>query len=1039
MAWRSGRGGKRGCLELSGLLLPEKAEEDEAEGEDDSDDEGDPADFEFPDAAVEESDRPTPQQKVIIVDEKSQKQHHVVGRLPFVGPWWKVTVTVKQVGSKYHMQGYPSYFLQTDAGENQKHVLSLFFLECQVPETFRRKFFQWLETNPSGISLNFIHLEETLNLFQKSELEGGQSSADTNNVDIFPYIKGSFAGKAVLTALAFPEIVEFLPKLLPRNISGCIGWWHQGKISDEEDKHAKLTKLNKILKEEPWKLGFSKMMYRDLHSSFAEVPWTTFCECRLLEKIPDLQKNALLIYAKLKDRCRKTGYTYEEHDKLTLAVSKDMPVDCAWQSLKFLKDEEIVVTESKLVFLQKLYKAEKDIAATVHNLMNRSSLRLHVGPKGALNFGACTANLNDSVVESKMHDEELCEIGLEESSDISDVQGNCNNSFVCVEQPPKDKMETEVDPDQERAIELLCASPVTVISGKAGCGKTTVVTSLFRLLKETEEEEIRKACDDFEADLDTSDEWNTCSQEFNGNKCRNESLNILFTAPTGRAASLLHKKTNESAYTLCQVIWSYYSWSKRNSEVPWKFSKIKVLVIDEGSLVSVEVLSKVLLLLSCKACLRKLIILGDVRQLPSIDPGNMLADMFEFLKSRDCALDLRTNHRAESQLIIENATRISEQRDPVFDAVVRISGKEVGLMPSPEKKFILIALPAEEDGGYYLQLAIKALLKSGPGLEDAKLSQFISFRRQDCDIINELCCMHYSKHSMRNARNRPHFECGDKVCSTRNAYIKDLRSKNSIQCTRNDNSSDSEPCKCNVCERRRARASANDPHSQEDEKEEEKDHHDDDSRLCNGEIFFIEKDSTVDSRRILTISLPEGEEYTMDYQALLKTSKIKHAWARTIHTFQGSEENTIVYVVGNSGVQNWQHVYTAVTRARSRVYVVASEDQLRAAIARKRSFRKTYLQKRLKYAFAEKLDDSQQASSSQRNGDFAFCSGSSSMDTEDLVVSDAMKSDHLLGATVEADGAAKATPPDGERKRPCELPDECPSPSKTALVRVSLE
>lgn len=294
-------------------------------------------------------------------------------------------------------------------------------------------------------------------------------------------------------------------------------------------------------------------MYRELHSSFAEVPWAAFCECRLLEKIPELQKNALLIYAKLKERCRKMGYTYEEQDKLTRMVSEKMPIECAWQSLKFLKDEKIVVTESKCVFLHKLCKAEKDIAATVHDLMKSSSLQLHVVPKEALNFGAPTANLKDSVVESKMHDEEPCEMAQEESGDSSDVQGNCNNSFVCVEQPPKDKTETEVDPDQEHAIELLCASPVTVISGKAGCGKTTVVTSLFRLLKKMEEDEIRKACDDFEADLDTSGEWNTCSQELKRNECRNESLNILFTAPTGRAASLLRKKTGQRAYTLCQV------------------------------------------------------------------------------------------------------------------------------------------------------------------------------------------------------------------------------------------------------------------------------------------------------------------------------------------------------------------------------------------------------------------------------------------------------------------------------------------------------
>lgn len=52
-------------------------------------------------------------------------------------------------------------------------------------------------------------------------------------------------------------------------------------------------------------------------------------------------------------------------------------------------------------------------------------------------------------------------------------------------------------------------------------------------------------------------------------------------------------------------------------------------------------------------------ILGDIRQLPSIEPGNLLKDLFETLKSRNCAIELKTNHRAESELIVDNATRYS--------------------------------------------------------------------------------------------------------------------------------------------------------------------------------------------------------------------------------------------------------------------------------------------------------------------------------------------------------------------------------------------
>lgn len=46
---------------------------------------------------------------------------------------------------------------------------------------------------------------------------------------------------------------------------------------------------------------------------------------------------------------------------------------------------------------------------------------------------------------------------------------------------------------------------------------------------------------------------------------------------------------------------------------------------------------------------------GDVRQLPSIQPGNILYDLFDSLKPVGWAIEMRTNHRAESQLIVENA------------------------------------------------------------------------------------------------------------------------------------------------------------------------------------------------------------------------------------------------------------------------------------------------------------------------------------------------------------------------------------------------
>jgi DNA helicase B len=63
--------------------------------------------------------------------------------------------------------------------------------------------------------------------------------------------------------------------------------------------------------------------------------------------------------------------------------------------------------------------------------------------------------------------------------------------------------------------------------------------------------------------------------------------------------------------------------------------------------------------------------------------------------------------------------------------------------------------------------------------------------------------------------------------------------------------------------------------------------------------------------------------------------KPQHAWALTIHKFQGSETDTVVYGVSGNRHETWQHVYTAVTRGRKRVVIVGSRKDLHAAVNRK--------------------------------------------------------------------------------------------------------
>ncbi|NXY46616.1 HELB helicase, partial [Ceuthmochares aereus] len=932
--------GRAGAMaeELWGVLLPPRRAAGSGEDtEEEADEEPHLAEAALLEASESELAAALPPRRAVVIqEENSKKEYEVVGRFPLVGPWWRVNVKARKMGSKYFVQGYPSYFLRNDIEENNREVFSLFLNECAVPDYFKEKFFAWL---PTDCMLSFGNLEEKLKQFRVSHLQTGKRQRDTKDYDIFYYISKSFAGKAILVALTFPMILEFLPILLPHHFCCLLDMVHWQRKSEENNgndgeevyfQDKMLTKLDDILKNEPWKLGFSKMTYRELNLSYCEATWAAFCQCEhLLWKIPDLQKNALILYDQLKKRCREMGHTYEDQDELARFVSKDMSIEHAWQSLEFLKDQHVVIKEKKLVFLPYLYKSEKAIAMYVGDLLTNHSWHLDVDVRKILSSETSREMVDNKVNVTQSHEVERLD------------NHNCENQFPEkeVKSASGTQSKGEVDLDQVIAMEKICSNPITIISGKGGCGKSTIVSCLFRHLKQMEKE-VEAASKDFEEDLDASEEWNTFDDQLESeNMYTQKILDVLFTAPTGRAASLLSEKTKLPAYTLHQVIYSFRSWRQSEQVQPWKFSTVTILIVDEGSLVSVHILSLVLKLLCEHAQLAKLIILGDTRQLPSIDPGNMLADIFEGLKPRGFSVELRTNHRAESQLIVDNASRISHRKLPEFDEVLKVPGwNEEMRMPSPEKKFILIALPAG-GGCDDLQTAIKTLLKKGPGLQDAKQSQFIAFRRQDCDLINEVCCQHYSNHAIRNHKKRLLFQIDDKIACTRNTYLKDLLPDCGFR----------EDPSCYECK------SEETPLTTKPAEEGK--------RLCNGDVFFITGDVEIDKQRLLTISSTYGSTFTVRYKALRKLCHIKHAWARTIHTFQGSEEKTVVYVVGNPGRQHWQHVYTAVTRGRCRVYVIAEEMHLRRAVTNRNVPRKTRLQRFLREAIAETSNCPKQASS----------------------------------------------------------------------------
>lgn len=264
-----------------------------------------------------------------------------------------------------------------------------------------------------------------------------------------------------------------------------------------------------------------------------------------------LQKNALVIYSKLRQTCREDGHTYVEVTDLTSGLSEHMSFEEACQSLVFLRDIDVVIYEKDCVFLSELYEAEQDIASSICELMNRPPWHLKVDVKKVL-ASISSAKQDDPGSAEAMGGSKPDVVGSEQGDSVLDPQDGGDRVRSNGEHVANAEInDVPLDRDQVVALEAICANAVTVLSGKGGCGKTTIVSRLFKHVEHLEEREVQQACEDFEQDQEASEEWLACPKQSPTGV--DKAVEVLLTAPTGKAAGLLRQRTHLPAYTLCQV------------------------------------------------------------------------------------------------------------------------------------------------------------------------------------------------------------------------------------------------------------------------------------------------------------------------------------------------------------------------------------------------------------------------------------------------------------------------------------------------------
>jgi exodeoxyribonuclease V alpha subunit len=141
---------------------------------------------------------------------------------------------------------------------------------------------------------------------------------------------------------------------------------------------------------------------------------------------------------------------------------------------------------------------------------------------------------------------------------------------------------------QAEALKQATESKLLVITGGPGVGKTTLVKALLKIAH------------------------------------KGGLINVLLCAPTGRAAKRLSEATDETAKTIHRLLeYEGNGGFKRNSENPLETD---LIIIDEASMIDIYLMRDLLSAIPSDA---QVIFVGDVDQLPSVGPGNVLSDMID--------------------------------------------------------------------------------------------------------------------------------------------------------------------------------------------------------------------------------------------------------------------------------------------------------------------------------------------------------------------------------------------------------------------------
>jgi exodeoxyribonuclease V alpha subunit len=281
----------------------------------------------------------------------------------------------------------------------------------------------------------------------------------------------------------------------------------------------------------------------------------------------------------------------------------------------------------------------------------------------------------------------------------------------------------DLHPDQRAAVLALLSTPVGLLSGGPGVGKTTIVRLITALAE-------RAGC------------------------------SVKLASPTGRAAKRLAEATGRAASTIHRLLrYRPGGGFEHDADHPLD---VGLVILDEVSMLDVVLAHNVLKAIQAPT---RVLLVGDPDQLPSVGAGNVLRDLID---SGSVPLSRLTHiwRQAEGSRIVENAHAIREGRLPSFP--------ERG-----DRRSDFYFFPAE-DPAVAAERVIEVVTERIPrnfGLDWTRDVQVIApMYRGECgvDALNQRLREAQASPGHELVRGNERWRTGDRVIQARNDYEKEV-------------------------------------------------------------------------------------------------------------------------------------------------------------------------------------------------------------------------------------------------------------------------